>query len=279
MLIFNWDDIEELTASQKLIAEYVERNIQTVLLLTEQEIADRLDLSIASVSRFWRAVGYKNIKDFKQKMNEQMTPTPSGKIESVFSKTENEGSILNNFQTVINHLELTLNHFSEEELYEAAKITRDAGKIYIYAQGSSVGLQDLLYFRLARYDLNLMKIKNSGSELLEDLVHLKSNDVVILFVFGRKKLPEEEAIFSEAKEVGFKIIAITDQLVSSVSNQADITLYASRGEPWEFHSMVAPTLILEMLVIAVGSHDKDDSLNKLQELQLLRKKYRKLLPR
>ena len=33
--------------------------------MTEQEIADRLGTSIATVSRFWRAVGYDNAKAFK----------------------------------------------------------------------------------------------------------------------------------------------------------------------------------------------------------------------
>lgn len=278
MVEFNWK-IENMTPAQQKIAEYVERNVQNVLTLTEQEIATTLNLSVASVSRFWRAVDYKNLKDFKQYVSEQMSPSPAGKIESIVLKTEKEGSNLKNFHTVIDHLQLTLEHFSEEDLEEAASVTRSARKIYIYAQGSAVGLQDLLHFRLSRYGLNLTKMVNSGSELLEVLIHIKEDDVVILFAFGRRTLPEEEAIFIEAKEVGFKVIAITDQLVSTISNQADITLYGSRGEPWEFHSMVAPTLILEMLVISVGSHSKDESLDKLHELQALRKKYRKLLPR
>lgn len=278
MVVFNWE-IEDMTPSQQKLAEYVERNLQNILLLTEQEIADTLDMSVASVSRFWRAVGYKNIKDFKQHTTQKMVPTPAGKIETLLAQTEKNGSVLNSFQTVINHLELTLEHFSEDDLTEAALLTRQAKKIYIYAQGSSVGLQDLLYFRLARYGLNIQKMENSGSELLEDLIHVATDDLVIIFFFGRKSLPEEEAIFKEAKDKGFKILVITDQLVAPIATQANVTLFGSRGEPWEFHSMVAPTLILEMLIISVGSHSKDESLDKLKDLQALRKKYAKLLPR
>lgn len=278
MVVFNWE-IEDMTPSQQKLAEYVERNLQNILLLTEQEIADTLDMSVASVSRFWRAVGYKNIKDFKQHTTQKMVPTPAGKIETLLAQTEKNGSVLNSFQTVINHLELTLEHFSENDLTEAALLTRQAKKIYIYAQGSSVGLQDLLYFRLARYGLNIQKMENSGSELLEDLIHVATDDLVIIFFFGRKSLPEEEAIFKEAKDKGFKILVITDQLVAPIATQANVTLFGSRGEPWEFHSMVAPTLILEMLIISVGSHSKDESLDKLKDLQALRKKYAKLLPR
>lgn len=278
MVSFDWK-IEDMTPSQQKIAEYVERNAQTVLLLTEQEIADTLELSIASVSRFWRSVGFKNMKDFKKNVTQQMDPTPARKIETIISQSENGGYLSSSFHTVIDHLELTMNHFSEETFIKASELIRQAGKVYIYAQGSAVGLQDLLYFRLARYGLNLHKMINSGSELLEDVVHIQADDVVLLFAFGRKVLPEEEVIFKQAKETGYKVIAITDQLVSDISTQADITLYGSRGEPWEFHSMVAPTLILEMLVISLSSYNKEDNLSKLNSLQELRKKYKNLLPR
>lgn len=278
MSIFSWN-LNSLTPSQQKIAEYVERNIQYVVSLTEQELADTLNLSIATVSRFWRAVGYENFKDFKQQISQKLLPTPSGKIETLLSKTEQTGSILNSFQTVINQLELTLEHFSEADLNKAAQMVREANKVFVYAQGSSVGLQELLYFRLARYGLNLKRMQNSGSELLEDLLHVTKEDLVIIFYFGRRTLPEEEAIFRESMDKGFKVIVITDQLVTPITAQAEVTLYGSRGEPWEFHSMVAPTLILEMLVIAVGSHEKDHALDKLKELEGLRKKYRKILPR
>lgn len=278
MSIFSWN-LNSLTPSQQKIAEYVERNIQYVVSLTEQEVADTLNLSIATVSRFWRAVGYENFKDFKQQISQKLLPTPSGKIETLLSKTEQTGSILNSFQTVINQLELTLKHFSEADLAKATQLIRGANKVFIYAQGSSVGLQELLYFRLARYGLNLKRMQNSGSELLEDLLHVTKEDLVIIFYFGRRTLPEEEAIFRESNDKGFKVIVITDQLVTPITAQAEVTLYGSRGEPWEFHSMVAPTLILEILVIAVGSHEKDNSLGSLKELEALRKKYRKILPR
>ncbi|WP_208559711.1 MurR/RpiR family transcriptional regulator [Marinilactibacillus kalidii] len=275
---FNWQT-RDMTPAQQKIAEYVERHLQTVLLSTEQELADTLGLSIASVSRFWRSTGFNNMKDFKKKTNQQMTPTPAKKIESILSQSDEGEGLSNHFHTAMNHLEFTAQHFSEETLNEAAKLVSQSNHVYIYAQGSSVGLQDLLYFRLARYGLSLHKIEHSGSELLEDMIHLKKDDVLILLAFGRKVLPEEAVIFSEAKNIGYKVIALTDQLVSAISDQADITLFGSRGEPWEFHSMVAPTLLIEILIIAISAYEKDVKLNQLDKLQELRKRYKDVLPR
>lgn len=275
---FDWNT-QHMTTSQQKIAEYVERHLQTVLLSTEQELADTLSLSIASVSRFWRSTGFKNMKDFKKQITQKMLPTPARKIETVLSQSEKEKGLSKSFHTSIQHLEFTAQQFSEENLNKAATLVNQANKVYIYAQGSSVGLQELLSFRLARYGLSLHKMINSGSELLEDMIHITKDDVVILFAFGRKVLPEESVIFSQAKSIGFKVIAVTDQVVSSIADQADITLFGSRGEPWEFHSMIAPTLIVEMLVVAVGSQNKESNLSQLDKLHELRKKYKDLLPR
>lgn len=65
-------------------------------------------------------------------------------------------------------------------------------------------------------------------------------------------LPETEVILDYAREAGYVVILITDRLVFPRSYDADIVLYAGRGEVWEFHSMVGPTYIIENLILGVG---------------------------
>ena len=48
--------------------------------MTEQDIADELHISIASVSRFWKAVGYKNLKDFKISIVENHNISPESEM-------------------------------------------------------------------------------------------------------------------------------------------------------------------------------------------------------
>lgn len=278
MVKFDWQ-YNDLTPSQQKIAQYIERNIQQIMLLTEQEIADTLQISVASVSRFWRAVGYDNMKDFKLKTSERMTPTPARKIESLLDQNKEQGPVTTSIHTAIHNLELTLEHFDEESLDQASQLIEEASKIYIYGQGSSAGLKNLLYFRLARFGLTIQRIDQAGSEMLEDIVHMKSQDLLIMFSFGMKALPEEKVLLQEARDKGFKLIIITDQLVSANNEEADVTLFGSRGEEWEFHSMVVPTLILEMLVTHVSAKMKDESLSRLEDIRKIRKKYHKTLPR
>ncbi|MNE60860.1 hypothetical protein D3C80_1560350 [compost metagenome] len=86
-------------------------------------------------------------------------------------------------------------------------------------------------------------------------------------------------IVQHAKEQGYRTLLITDRLISDFSDQTDIALFASRGETWEFHSMIAPTFLIENLIIAVGKRNQEAHLHKLDELNKLRKKYGSELPR
>lgn len=74
-------DTSGLSPSQLKIADFIERNPEEMLFMTEQEIADRLGTSIATVSRFWRAVGHENAKAFKLKLRESSDTTPAIKLE------------------------------------------------------------------------------------------------------------------------------------------------------------------------------------------------------
>lgn len=118
----------------------------------------------------------------------------------------------------------------------------------------------------------------SGHELLETLMHADKQDVLLVFGFVQI-LPEIEVILNHAREANYQVILITDRLVYPRSQDADIVLYAGRGEVWEFHSMVGPTYIIENLILGVGLANRDSSLSKLDKLQQLRAQYGGKLPR
>ncbi|MGJ9381909.1 MurR/RpiR family transcriptional regulator [Salipaludibacillus sp. CF4.18] len=148
----------------------------------------------------------------------------------------------------------------------------------MYCPGPSRGLAELLNYRLSRFGLDLHTIEKSGSELLEDILHFQKEDVVVIFGFIRL-LPEANVILKQAKQVGYQTIIITDQIVSEFSTEADVVLFADRGEVREFHSMIAPLFIIENLIISIGMRNKEENLKQLDRLSQLRKRYSNELPR
>ncbi|PGT76737.1 MULTISPECIES: MurR/RpiR family transcriptional regulator [Bacillaceae] len=277
MITFNWDT-KMMSPSQYKIADYIQKNTQLVLLSTEQEIANAVKVSIASVSRFWRLVGYKNFKDFKTQMSLQLEVSPAGKMKNVMTRVEGQELQHHTLDRAVTHLFKTMEQFTDQSFQQAVNTLRRASTIYLHAPGPSLGLAELMDYRLSRFGMNLHTMRKYGSEIFEDLMHITNEDVVVLFGFIRL-LPEANVILDYSNQVGYKTIIITDQLISEFSTKGDIVLFASRGDSREFHSMIAPMFIVENLIISLGMKDKEVNLSRLEQLSQLRKRYSAELPR
>ena len=264
--------------NQRIIADFIQKNEQRVVYMTEQEVADELHLSIASVSRFWKAAGFKHAKDFKHRLRYRFESTPSVKMRDAMQRSEDSSLPQTLLDNCLHHLNETRRYLSDEVLQRAVNSLSEARYVYIYSPGPCAGLAELMCYRMARFGLQMTKMAPSGHELLETLMHADKQDVVLVFGFVQI-LPEIEVILDHAREAGYKVILVTDRLVYPRSQDADIVLYAGRGEVWEFHSMVGPTYIIENLILGVGLANRDNSLSKLDKLQQLRAQYGGRLPR
>ena len=275
--IFDWN-IEQLSKNQKKIANFIEKNLKRLPYLTEQEIAKELKISIASVSRFWKVIDYKNFKEFKQSLGEDYDITPAHKMQSLITKVEGEDLPTNMLGLGIQYLTETSSKLSRDNFNKAVEAIHEARHIHIFAPGISIGLGQLLQFRLKRYGLLINLIEKGGNEIFETLMHLNNQDLLIVFAFSTISR-EAKIILDFAKKIGYTTLFITDFLVSETIENADIVLYSYRGQMWEFHSMVAPTVLVESLIVGVGMKDKEASLEKLEYLNKLRKEYASFLAR
>ena len=272
----DWN-IEDLTPNQKVIADYVQKNIKAMLYMTETEIAAQLELSNATVSRFWKSIGFENFKDFKNNLKEREVISPANKLKNIMNQVKSNEMQQQMLALSTQHLQETLRYFSSETFEQAVDALASSNRIYIYSPGPSEGLAQLINFRLSRFGLSIHYIP-SGHELFESLIHMNKEDAVLIFGFVQLH-PETRVILDHIKSIGGKSIVITDRLISDFNTNANIVLYASRGELWEFHSMVAPTFLVENLIIGVGIRQKDKSISKLEKLNELRSKYKSILPR
>lgn len=172
----------------------------------------------------------------------------------------------------------TSHNLAQENFEQAVEAMMQAKNIYVYASGPAEGLGNLFLFRINRFGVNVQALPKSGHLLFETLVNLKPDDVILVFGFF-KVLPEVKVIMDYAAELKCKTVVITDRLVSDFNNQATVVLYACRGQMWEFHSMVAPTAVVESLVIAIGLRMEKEALSNLELLQNLRRRYANLIPK
>ena len=93
-------------------------------------------------------------------------------------------------------------------------------------------------------------------------------------MFSFSKLSQEgKVILAHSREAGYQTLAFVSRTCLPPDQQADITLYAYRGEEREYHSMTAPTALLDALVVAVTSRLGQPGAERLERLHRLKKQY------
>lgn len=268
----------KFTRGHQRIADYISKNVDDIPFMVEEDLAQACEVSISTVSRFWAEIGVKNLKEFKQRVKEDVILSPTRKLMSAFEKMSEEGGAAASVLASADYLRQTADRLDPESFGEAVRLIGSAGTVYVYGPGSAESLSALLDFRLTRFGLSVRRLNRGGHELFDSLIHLRENDAIVLFGFVAKS-PEIEVLLDFAKERGCKTVLVTDLAVSDMLGQADVSLYTARGQLWEFHSMVAAIAVIETLIVAIGKLREREALANGEKLHELRRRYQKLLPK
>lgn len=271
------DNLDHFSKSDHKIIEILMRNKDEIQYITSKELAIKANVSFATLSRFWGKIGFKNLIDFKNYLREKTHLTPASRISATLEQwndeTYNVGELLSKYQI---HLEKTLINLSPETLKKAAECILSSSKIYIFAPDSSIGLAEIFIYRLNRLGLEFFIMKN-GSAIYETMINISKNDLVIMFSYSRL-LTEIEILLKHSQEAGYHTILFTDLITSKYLEIAEIILYSYRGEPNEYHSMMSPLALIDIIVLWIARM-KVNPLEKMQYLEHIREKYSGLIKR
>ena len=250
---------EKLTSAEKAIREYIEGHKETVLFMTIGELAQALNMSDATISRFARHMGCTDFKHLKRVVMDQTVSQegPAGKLANTL--LAKEGAFLENWMKRQQYcLERTAALLEEETFSVAVRAVNSADRVFLYAKNASVSMAMLLEFRLRRIGVDVRRIPSGGTEMLEGLAAAGKGDLVILFGFS-KVSREGRVILEHAKTAGYRTLLFTGRLHPAAGPRADINLVVFRGEDNEYHSMSARfDSYIELGVSSLGPvSDKD----------------------
>lgn len=266
------------TRGHQRLADYISKHMDDIAFMVEEDLAQACQLSISTVSRFWAEVGSKNLKEFKQRVKDEVLLAPSRKLQSAFDKVSDGTGAAANVLATAEYLRQSADRLEQADFEAAARLLGTAGTVHIYGPGSAESLTALMDFRLTRFGVPVRRLTRGGHELFDQLIHVREQDAIVLFGFVSES-PEMAVLLDFAKERGCRTLLITDLVVSGMLGKADVQLYTARGELWEFHSMVAPVAVIEALMAAVGKQREEQALQNGEELHRLRRQYQKWLPK
>lgn len=120
----------ELSATQRVIADFVLAEPETVTSMTIEQLAKQCDTSIATISRFCHRLSFSSFQDFKLQLVAGVTSRTEKdrRIREIYS-----GDVLVSARQIIDdhirHETNTLQYLSEENIGKAAKLMASAEKI------------------------------------------------------------------------------------------------------------------------------------------------------
>jgi len=259
------DRFVELTATEKRIAQFILDDVQAATTLPIAEMARLTQTSQASITRFARAIGCKDVRELKVKLAQSLAVGQ----RFILDVPDLEG-VQGIYETIINVLEINRRALNPDALKSAVEWLSGARQILAIGMGggSTICAQEV-QFRLFR--LGLPVVSQSDGLLVRMMCSsVASNDVVLALSLGgyTQEVVESAAI---ARQYGAKVIAITPA-DTPLANNADVVLpLVVRENDYIFKpstSRYAMLAMVDVLATELAMVNKTQTKNRLRRIKL-----------
>lgn len=267
----------ELTKSEKQIADYLRKNQEEAAFLSVGELAQQLDLSEATLVRFARSLGFDSFPSMRELLQENFRRrvTHSTRLRSRLDELREAGDVFERLvASEIDYLTQSLVSVDREALHKAIDLLRERKRIFVFGLGPSVSLVELMKIRLERFGHQVIPLTSAGREMLEPLLLMREDDVLFVICFFDVS-PALRLLLDYAQEAHTPTIMLTDTLGSIIGDRADVVLSAKRGPVSGTHSLVVPMTIINAIVLVLASEETGvmENLDKLDQLRERLRKY------
>lgn len=263
---------DQLTNSEKRIAEYISQNQDEVAFMSAAEVAEALNLSEPTMLRFAKRLGFDSYPAMRVMLQAKVRDLVdhSARIRSRLNDLRQSGDIYEQLVTSeIDFLTESLHTLDREAFNQAVELLRVHQRVFVFGLGPSVSLVDQLDIRLTRSVRHVIPLRTSGREMIEPLLLMNKNDLLIVIAFHSVN-PYLQLTLERANEHKTPVILITDTLGDLIGHMATVTLAARRGPVSAFHSLTVPTTIINALLLALSAADQERIMNNLDKLDQLR---------
>jgi DNA-binding MurR/RpiR family transcriptional regulator len=263
----------DMSKGQRRIADFIMKNYDKAAYMTALRLGDSVEVSESTVVRFAMDLGYAGYPQL-QKALQDMVRNKLTTLQRMEMTSEMSRSMV--LRTVLradmNNLRQTIDSIDAEEFDEVVDLVYNSRRVYILGARSSAPLAQFMGYYL-NFLLDNVQVVTSGiNDIMEQLVHMESGDVLIGISFPRYSKRTVEGV-RFAKDKGAKIIAITDSGASPLNEYADHILVAHSNIASFVDSLVAPFSIANAFIVAIGLQKRQEASENFMELERIWDEY------
>ena len=254
---------------QKLISAYILEHYDKAAYMTASKLGNIVHVSESTVVRFAIELGFSGYPEFQHALQEIVrTKLTSFQRIEVTNNLIGDGDVLSKvLLSDADKIKHTLEDIDRDAFEDAVEHIVAARDIYILGVRASSSLAGFLAHGLRMIFDNVKFVQTtSGSEMFEQIMNIKPEDVMIAISFPRYSKRIIHAV-NFARNAGADVIAITDSPASPIAPQANQVLTARSDMASFADSLVAPLSIINAIIVAVSRKKQDDLKIRLRQLE------------
>jgi DNA-binding MurR/RpiR family transcriptional regulator len=252
--------IPEMTPAHRQMADYVLKHSFRAATMTIDELAEATGVSLATVNRFVRTLGFAGFPAFRAELVQgyESALAPVEKLRKELNRNSSCAEIMAaSLQDNQNNLEVVRASLPAETCDAIVRAILGARRLLVAGFGNSGYLAGMLAHGLELY-CNAQSLADIGgsSHCARALFKLQKQDVVIVISFPRY-VRDAVIVAQKARERGARVIMLTDSPTSPLAPLADLALYIPAASRFAATSDSTAHAVIEALCAAVARHAKN----------------------
>lgn len=245
--------VNQMTKSQKKVANYLLYNMDKLLFFTADELAKAADVSTATVVRFARELDFEGYTDMQKEArlrfhDKDEQPEELPQLQTQAEPDSPEYLLERSFRQDMENLRLTFQNISREELDKACTLMRTARRIYVVGMRVSRTVATYAYINWGMLRKGVHLIHNEGLDYAEELSEIGPEDLVVAMWVPRYNRATYRMI-SYAKQHKADVLVITNRKFNVAMDEGlyDVILRCYMKNTSYQSSFVAPIALVNYL--------------------------------
>jgi DNA-binding MurR/RpiR family transcriptional regulator len=253
-----------LTAQEQLVGKFIVDNPTKVALLSMRKLAVLSNVSPYTVIRFFKKFGFAKFDDLKELSATALSVDPVATLKMVQAKmnatpnVEPGGMLATQLGLILS----AINNPDAAELDRLANILTRAKVNYVLGFRASQALAQHFHYCGQHAHKNMLFISGAESYAIDQIAGIGSGDVLMALSF-KPYAQLTVRLCQFAKSKGARVVALTDSKLSPLFRLADESVFVPADGPSYFNSMVAPTIVLERLLVRMHRLNDDQAASRL----------------
>lgn len=211
---------QDLTQSEKLVADYILKHIDDIKTITSHQLAINTNIGQSTIIRFSQKLGYGSFRELLADLSAiPRQDIYREEIQIHESMNDTNRKIIAQYQDIV---EITFQNNKAEIIQQACDMLTRAKKVITFGIGSSSLFCEYLANQLVK--MGLLCITSQTPHTIYSLIDQSRKDTVLFLISESGETHEVIKAASIAKERGVPIIAMTRMSKNPLHGYADLLL-------------------------------------------------------